>query len=174
MTSLINLYGSPGSGKSTIAAWLFAKMKRKRINVELVTEVAKDLVWEGNRCRLDNQLYILGEQSTRLLRLRNKVDVIISDSPMLMQLYYGQDLPKDAFTDLILFVEQKFKCFDVWVNRACEFDPVGRIQSCSEEADEVGEQIKVLVEEVIDFTEKVQGNKAGAKALWKAIKNDVL
>lgn len=39
------MFGSPGSGKSTTAAGLFYKLKTSDYNVELVTEVAKDLVW---------------------------------------------------------------------------------------------------------------------------------
>lgn len=45
---IINLYGSPGSGKSTAAAYIFSKLKMKGVECELVTEVAKDLVWDEN------------------------------------------------------------------------------------------------------------------------------
>ena len=38
---IINLIGEPSAGKSTIAAELFAKMKKAGYNVELVTEYAK-------------------------------------------------------------------------------------------------------------------------------------
>ena len=39
---VINLYGGPGTGKSTTAAALFALIKREGYNVELVTEFAID------------------------------------------------------------------------------------------------------------------------------------
>lgn len=45
-TTVINLIGSPGTGKSTIAAELFARMKWLGFDVELVSEYAKELVWE--------------------------------------------------------------------------------------------------------------------------------
>ena len=41
---LISLYSGPGSGKSTGAAWIFAKLKLAGVNAELVTEFAKDKV----------------------------------------------------------------------------------------------------------------------------------
>jgi adenylylsulfate kinase-like enzyme len=41
---VINLFGGPGTGKSTLAAALFTDLKMKGINAELVTEFAKDLV----------------------------------------------------------------------------------------------------------------------------------
>lgn len=39
---LINLFGAPGTGKSTGAAYIFSQLKMKGINAELVTEFAKD------------------------------------------------------------------------------------------------------------------------------------
>lgn len=39
---LVNLYGSPGAGKSTGAAYIFAKLKMLGINAELITEYAKN------------------------------------------------------------------------------------------------------------------------------------
>ena len=43
---VINLFGGPGCGKSTTAADLFARMKLRGLSVELVTEYAKDVVWD--------------------------------------------------------------------------------------------------------------------------------
>lgn len=45
ITKYINFFGGPGSEKSTSAAQLFSRMKKQRMNVELVTEVAKDFLW---------------------------------------------------------------------------------------------------------------------------------
>lgn len=43
MTIYVNLYGGPGSGKSTTAAGVVSQLKLLSINAELVTEYAKDL-----------------------------------------------------------------------------------------------------------------------------------
>ena len=40
-TIVINLIGSPGTGKSTLASELFSKMKWQGYDVELVSEYAK-------------------------------------------------------------------------------------------------------------------------------------
>lgn len=45
-TLLVTLSGAPGAGKSTGAAYIFAMLKMQGINAELVTEYAKDKVWE--------------------------------------------------------------------------------------------------------------------------------
>lgn len=89
-TRCINFYAGPGAGKSTVAAGLFSIMKFHGINCELVSEYAKDLTWERSSVlKGDGQLKILGEQSWRLLRLSGKVDYIITDSPILLNTFYG-------------------------------------------------------------------------------------
>ena len=42
----VNLFGGPGIGKSTTAAGVFNLLKLHGIETELITEFAKDLVWE--------------------------------------------------------------------------------------------------------------------------------
>ena len=45
-TKIVNLYGGPGTGKSTTAAALFAEMKIRGVNCEYIQEYAKDKAWE--------------------------------------------------------------------------------------------------------------------------------
>ena len=59
---LINLFGAPGAGKSTGAAYIFSQLKMRGVNVELVTEFAKDKVWEKSVEVFNNQAYIFGKQ----------------------------------------------------------------------------------------------------------------
>ena len=51
---LVNLYGAPGSGKSTGAAYIFSKLKMAGVDAELVTEFAKDKLWEESKAPFDN------------------------------------------------------------------------------------------------------------------------
>ena len=86
---VINLYGGPGSGKSTTAAGLYYRMKMAHHNVELVTEYAKDLVYADRlEGMLDQQEYIFAKQNNRLHRLRNKTDWVVTDSPILLSTVY--------------------------------------------------------------------------------------
>ena len=84
---IINLIGEPSAGKSTIAAELFAKMKKAGYNVELVTEYAKDMVWENRNEMFSHQDYIFAKQNRRLARLNGKVDYVITDAPLILSLY---------------------------------------------------------------------------------------
>jgi len=123
---LINLYGAPGSGKSTIAASLFARLKVLGIHrVELVTEFAKDLAYED---RLNhNWPLILGTQLERLLRVKDKVDVIITDSPLHLSVIYGE-VSKRQVDDLMELSGLDSNTYNVFVNRGKRFAGYGRKQ----------------------------------------------
>lgn len=90
MTKVINFYGGPGAGKSTMAAQLFGEMKRRQMNVEFAPEFAKELTWQKS-LSLDDQVFVLGNQHHRLYTLLDQVDYIITDSPLLLSLYYIED-----------------------------------------------------------------------------------
>lgn len=87
MTKVINFYGGPSAGKSTMAAQLFGEMKTRRMNVEYVPEFAKDLTWKKSGC-LDDQVYVFANQHHALYTLLGQVDYIITDSPLLLGLHY--------------------------------------------------------------------------------------
>jgi hypothetical protein len=91
---VINLFGGPGIGKSTMAADLFALMKREGASVELVNEYAKEVTWEGHLSYLEDEFYVLAHQNRRLVRLKGKVDYVITDSPILLGLAY---VPPDYY-----------------------------------------------------------------------------
>lgn len=103
---VVNLCGAPGAGKSTGAAYIFSKLKMAGINAELVTEFAKDKVWEGSQAVFENQLYMLAKQYFRITRCENKVDVIVTDSPILLSLIYGQNNKKlgKPFNSLVCYI----------------------------------------------------------------------
>lgn len=57
----------------------------------MVTEFAKDKVWENNEEVFNNQAYIFGKQSFKISRCANKVDVVITDSPLPLSVFYNND-----------------------------------------------------------------------------------
>ena len=65
-TLVINLFGGPGCGKSTTMARLFADLKTMGYNVEMVSEFAKDLVYEMRQETMKDELYIFAKQHHRL------------------------------------------------------------------------------------------------------------
>jgi tRNA uridine 5-carbamoylmethylation protein Kti12 len=131
---VVNFYGGPGSGKSTKAAELFAILKKRGVVCELVTEFAKDLTWEQSNATLDNQLYILGRQYNRMFRLNGKVDVIITDSPLLLSLHYcrGTRFQTLWFDQMTRDLIGDFENVHVLVKRDVEYSRIGRNQSDDE------------------------------------------
>lgn len=90
MTKVINLFGGPGCGKSTLAAELFVKLKRDGKNVELVREYVKDWAWQNRKVGIYDQLHITGKQASKEVGLYGKVDVIVTDSPLLLSPFYHE------------------------------------------------------------------------------------
>ena len=99
--TVINFYGGPGSGKSTAAAGLFYNMKIAGYSVELTDEFAKECVWEGNIPMLADQLWVLGHQHRKILRLSDKVDYIITDSPVLLSPIYRERYGESIYSYLV-------------------------------------------------------------------------
>jgi nicotinamide riboside kinase len=140
----INLIGGPGSGKSTCAAGLFYNLKKMGINCELITEYAKDKVWEESLKVLDNQFYVFGKQHQRMFRTIDKVDVIITDSPLLNSIIYDKS-KSEYFEKLIVEQYNKFNNLMFFIKRSDNtYQKEGRLQT-RKEAEEIDENIKDMM-----------------------------
>lgn len=142
---VINFYGGPGSGKSTVAAGLFYLMKSKGYNVELVQEYVKDLAWEN---RMEDQAFIAAHQNKKLHRLQGKVDYVICDSSLIIGLVYlPKDYPIKSFKDYMIELFQSYDNFlHVYVNRSVlhnSYDTNGRFEN--------EEQAKIKDMEILDL-----------------------
>lgn len=126
-TLFINLFGGPGTGKSTLCAKLFADLKVKGIDCEMALEYAKDVVWEESFRKLSNQVYIFGKQHNRLHRLNGKVDVVITDSPLLNSIIYD-DTKNPQLRELILTEFSKLNTLNYYIDRCFEYKQNGRVQ----------------------------------------------
>ena len=132
-TIVVNLLGAAGSGKSTLASDVYTKLKKLGVNCELVQEVAKKYVYEGNFKHLNNQLSIFNEQYDRQYILRDNVQVIITDSPLLLSIFYNRkgnfnQLPDDLFKELIMFCYSTFDNINYFIKRKHEYKKEGRYQ----------------------------------------------
>lgn len=158
---LINLFGGPGAGKSTGAAYIFSQLKMAGVNAELVTEFAKDKVWEGNKEVFKNQAYIFGKQYFKISRCADKVDVIITDSPLLLSIIYNDNpILGDSFNETVKNVFSSFNSMNYILSREKEYNPVGRNQT-EDEAKEVDIQVKELLDSEKIAYELVEGNELG-------------
>jgi hypothetical protein len=125
---VINIWGGPGSGKSTTAAGLYYMMKCRGYDVELVREFAKDLVYAGKLDLLAKQEAVSAIQVGRQGILRGKVKYIITDSPILLGLHYGESLPLD-FRVLLRREWDKYDSANVLLTRVKPYHTNGRVQT---------------------------------------------
>ena len=144
---VIDIYGAPGSGKSTLAAFVFSQLKIRGVKCELVTEVAKDLVWDENAKALANQAYVFGSQFYRLTRIEGSVDVAVVDSPLLLSnLYNINGRLGSSFYKMVSEVSKSFDCLSYFLpvveNRL--YDDVGRIHN-EETSKKLSDQILMLL-----------------------------
>jgi hypothetical protein len=167
LATVINLFGGPGSGKSTFRAAIFSILKLHGINCEETPEFAKDLTWEGRSKTLDNQIYIFGKQYHRMWRLQNQVDLIITDSPLLLNFIYGKYEPP-TFYDMTMEYYNNFDNINYFINRIKDYNPNGRCQT-KEEAIEIDNKIKLfLTEKKINF-KSINGDYTGIDTVIKDI-----
>lgn len=132
MTKIINLFAGPGAGKSTTAAGIFYELKQKGILIELVTEVAKDLVWSQRHQCIRCQPLIFGKQLYRIERLIDKVDYIVTDSPFLLSALYGQALYPASFITAVADIFKTFNNLNFFLLRNKPYVEVGRMQNETE------------------------------------------
>ncbi len=161
-TLYVNFFAGPGVGKSTMMAHCFAELKWLEYDCEMVTEYAKDKVWEGSTKILENQLYITANQFHRLKRLNGKVDIVLTDSPLLLGLFYGKSEPK-GFKELILKYFNSLNNLNFFLERYKKFNPNGRLQN-EEESKKIDIKILKLIQE-----NKIEGTFVKSKkenVLW--------
>ncbi len=158
MTTVINLFGQPSSGKSTTAADIFAKLKMNDISAEVTYEYAKKYAWKKIPIGDYDQYYLFAKELNNLTTLIGKVDFIICDSPLLLAGYYMKrktgspylaemcnlvykDLQKDGIV---------FKNF--YLPKLKKYSPEGRYET-EEQADEIGKELLELLDKSnIDYT----------------------
>jgi hypothetical protein len=142
---VVNLFAGPGAGKSTTAALLFALLKLGGYSVELVTEFAKDLTWDESHKPLGYQPYVFAQQAWRLERLRGKVDIAVTDSPLLMSLAYTPiPIMVSGFADYVKWEARRDAALNILLHRVKPYVRVGRSQTESE-ARALDDRIKTIL-----------------------------
>jgi hypothetical protein len=156
---VVNMYAGPGASKSTIAAGVFSLLKLHNVNVELVTEVAKDFTWEERHKTLENQYYVWAKQQHRIWRLRNQVNAIITDSPLLLSLIYGENNTR-SFYKLVIEEYNEYNNVNYYIERDKAYQQIGRFHT-ENEAINLDNVIKRKLQEYNIHYKTIKGNIEG-------------
>jgi AAA domain len=155
-TTIINLYGGPGCGKSTSAAYLYYLLKVQKENVELVREYVKDWAWDNRKFGAYDEIYFLGKQVRHESMLFGKVDYIVTDAPVYMTAYYASiycslTLSKGVLGEAQAFYQQVaedgHQHLHIMLNRIRPYAQEGRYQNESQAHsvdDGVGDMLRNL------------------------------
>ena len=88
---------------------------------------------------------MFAKQYFRLDRCANKVDVIITDSPLALSPYYNKDPDiHGPLCELARRIANKFTNFNYFIKRIKKYNPVGRNQT-EEESDQIAVELKEML-----------------------------
>lgn len=190
---VINGYGGPGAGKSTACLEITAALKKEGYNAEYVQEYAKELVYEKDMEMLDgspeHQYEILKEQTRRMDRLYDQVDFIVTDSPIMLNTIYNKQLTPE-YESLVNELQGEYINYSFFMERdASNFEEEGRIHNLTESIEKDNEikdmlqkneikyktynheNINEIVNDAIDFYEKINEGKSNEKEVVRDAEN---
>lgn len=131
-TLVINLIGGPCSGKSTVAAELFARLKKMGVHCELVSEYIKDRIYDNHDSVINDQIFLFAQELHQLKNKIGKVDVIVHDGSLLLNINYDKYNNYQLY-DLVISEYNKFNNLDFFLLRNnIKFENYGRIHNLEE------------------------------------------
>jgi hypothetical protein len=171
MTLVVNLFGAPCAGKSTMAAGLFYCLKRAGVRAELAGEYAKDLTYDARfegAASLRDQIYIFAKQRSRIERLVPHCEVIITDCPVLLGASYYPELFPDSFRELLVWAFNEHDTMNFFLNREHAYSTHGRRQT-EEESDQIAKEMMEFLDSNGVIYQETTGSDGGLEAALHAI-----
>ena len=146
---VINLFGGPNAGKTTLGLMLTAAFKRSGAYVELAAEFARDMVLENNHRALACQPYILGHQIMLIERaIAAGADIVVTDSPPLLSCAYYNSPGVEM---LAMEAHQKHKTINLLLKRHPEHQMFGRIHDEQQSIEIDNEIMSILKRNNVEF-----------------------
>lgn len=164
---VINLFAGPGTGKSTCMAGIFSELKLRGVNCEMTPEYIKTKVWENSLDIRNDQIYVFAKQLHSVRTLLDKVDVIISDSPILLSLAYATN-ETEAFESLVIEEFNRYDSFNYFLVRHKKYNPSGRCQT-----EEQAKEKDTVIKDLLDKHGVFYKTKDSCKETINEIVNDI-
>ena len=183
---VINLFGAPGRGKSSVRSGLFWLMKSHHLSVEEVSEYAKYLVLTGQTWQLkEEQLHLFSKQHHKQLIIeRNGYEYAATDSPLQLSSFYAPDTYYKQFDAMVDEATDRFDNINFFLTRdvtcdSVEFEDRGRDHTLAQSLEVeskmrdflAGKNIKCIELEVDIYTPwKIMDQLAPGLAQWPEFK----
>jgi hypothetical protein len=156
-TTIVNVWGGPGIGKSTTAAEVYVLLKKLGMNVELAHEYAKARVYRQHPIKKYDELYTFAKQLHIESPMYGKVAYIVADRPVAMSAVYARvcdDRTGVAAAVERCIAEQKrdgIMHVDFILKRSVKYNPEGRFHT-EEQAHEIDRLCREYRPDLIEVT----------------------
>lgn len=87
---VVNLISGPGTGKSILASEVFSALKREFISCDISHEYIKKKLREKALKAVESQIYIFAKQQFQLFSMKDEVEVVVTDSPLIFSAIYDK------------------------------------------------------------------------------------
>lgn len=129
----IQFFGAPGTGKSVLAHEALTYFKKAGMNCEIVLELAREWAYINRGIQSMDQIYLFASQMTRedSLLSRDKVDFVITDSPLLLNCWYSRNQNPvfwQSLEPLVKLFDKRFEPINFFcpINKSYKFHQEGR------------------------------------------------
>lgn len=147
----INFYSGPGAGKSTVAASVFAELKRRGHNVELAHEYVKTWAYLGRMPKSFDEVYIFGKQlHAEDVLLQSGVEHVIADCPIMLAACYAEYYGHPCVSEITSIAKEfgrVYPSIDIFLDRSGI--PYREEEGCYQDFDqalEVDNKFKVFLQ----------------------------
>lgn len=153
-TRVLNFFGGPGAGKSTIKAGVFFYLKCAHLRTAQIEEYATECSFEQDWETIRNQSKVMAEQERRQARLVGQVDWIVTDSPLVLSnIYASGAFDTQEFRDEVWRRFDAYNNVNIWIERVQPYQEYGRHHTESQ-AREIDERLKNMMNGKLDFSVK--------------------
>lgn len=128
---VLNVWGGPGIGKTTLTSRIFTWLKiNTDFKVEYSHEFSKSLVYDGRTEILkQDQIFVFSNQYHRLQMVAPHVDVVVTDSPLPLTIVYNETVPEEIFNPMVMEAYNKYKNINILLKRTVPYEQYGRHQT---------------------------------------------
>lgn len=133
MSILINLFGGPGAGKTTLAHGIVYEFRMHGIEADIATEYPKELIYDRINPASINQYTILAEQFKKIERVLRACTVVVCECPLLLCAEYdmGKRHIFQMVKDYETYLKDTYKTstYNYFVDRIVPYTTTNRVHT---------------------------------------------